>query len=206
MLYKTDIANLALGFLGSTQSVIDLDTETTAQAKVIRRHYKIALQEFLEKHPWNFATGYGKLLLIESSPSSGYAYAYGTPSDALVVRQIAPKDSYRRMYIYEDNTIDFKEYLISGQIQIHTDLRDAYCQFTKDISENDAVPNYFGKGLAAHLAMEIAPSLITGKYAQIKQLLMKENNDRVGEAMAIDISRSPRPKDPPSPFERERNR
>ena len=205
MLYKTEIANLALGFLGSTQSIVDLDTENTGQAKVIRRHYKTTLHEFLEKHPWNFATGYGQLLLIESSPSSGYGYSYGTPADALVVRQVAPKDSYARTYMYEDNTIDFKEYLIGGQIQIHTDLRDAYCQYTKEISEDDGVPRYFGKGLAALLAMEIAPSLITGKYSQIKQLLMKENDDRIGESMAIDISRSPRPKDPPSPFERARN-
>lgn len=206
MLYKTDIANLALGYLGSTQSVVDLDTENTGQAKIIRRHYRTAFHGFLESHPWNLATGYGQLQLIESSPSSGYAYAYGTPSDALVIRQLGLKGEYRRMYEYEDSTIDFKEYLIGGQIQIHTDLRDAYCQYTKQLNEDDGVPNYFGKGLAAHLAMEIAPSLITGKYAQIKQLLKKENDDRIGNSMAIDISRSPRPKDPPSPFERERNR
>lgn len=205
MLSKTQIANLALGFLGSTQSIVDLDTETTAHAKVVRRHYSITLKEFLEKHPWQFASGYGQLTLIESRPSSGYGYAYGTPSDALVIRQVAPKDMYARDYIYEDNTVDFREFLIGGGIQIHTDLKDAWCEYTKNISEDDLVPTYFGKGFAAHLAMEIAPSLITGKYAQLKQMLMKENDDRVGEAMAIDLTRSPRRKDPPSPFERARN-
>lgn len=206
MLSKTQIANLALGFLGSTQTVLDLDTDTTQQAKVIRRHYKIALDEFLEKHPWNFATGYAQLVVTSEDNDSGYKYEYAKPSDALVIRQVAPEDRFVRTYIDQDNTIDFREFLIGGSLRIHTDLKQAWCEYTKELSEDDLVPKYFGKGLAAHLAMEIAPSLITGKYAQIKQLLMKENDDRVGESMAIDLTRSPRRKDPASPFERARNR
>lgn len=204
---KTKVGNLTLGYLGVTNTITNFDTDTTTQAKVIRRHYEEALDDFLAMHMWECYTAREKLTVLESGHDidSEYYYIYGMPSDAAVIRQLAPHGNFRRGYEYQDNTIDFKEYLDGGTFKLHTDLHNAHALYTRKPDIDDLMPTYFAKGFASYLAKEVAPSLITGKYAQVKQTFDKENDDRIGNAMAIDISRSPRRKDPPSPFERARN-
>ena len=82
MLYKNDIANLALGRLGVSLYVSDLETENTQQAKIIRRHFRMALDTLLEMHDWNFATQYSPLILFQNDPTPNYRFAYLAPADA----------------------------------------------------------------------------------------------------------------------------
>lgn len=52
---ETEIANLALSFLGSKLQTSDVDTETTKEAITCRKWFDAARDEALISHPWNFA-------------------------------------------------------------------------------------------------------------------------------------------------------
>lgn len=202
---KTAIANLAVGYLGSSLSITDLDTDNSSQAKIVRRHFDLALKTMLERHAWRFATSYAALALISTDPMSGYGYVYSIPADALTIRQIAQKDSFIRTEIYEDEKHDFEEILTGTGITIHTNIEEAYVEYTRSLDPNSGFPQYFGRGLAALLSQEIAPSLITNNFAKVKRALNEDSERRINEAIATDLGRQPRRKDPVSPFISARN-
>ncbi|MEN3942504.1 hypothetical protein WJU23_14490 [Prosthecobacter sp. SYSU 5D2] len=52
---ETEIANLALSFLGSRLQTADVATETTKEAVTCRKWLAAARDECLISHPWNFA-------------------------------------------------------------------------------------------------------------------------------------------------------
>lgn len=86
---KTQIANRALDLLGQSSVLTDLDTDTSAAGKALRRHYDETRRAVLEAYPWNFATKRASLSAHSTSPSwpSG-GYYYALPSDCLKVRGI----------------------------------------------------------------------------------------------------------------------
>lgn len=200
MLTKTDVANLALGYLGVSLRVTDFDTDNSNQIKIIRRHFNVSLQGFLESHPWHFATSYSALALKSENPDSGYGYEYSAPADALTIRQIANKDSFIRDEIYEENKIRFEEILTGTGLSIHTDVSNAYAEYTRNLSPDSGFPPYFAKGLGAYLSKEIAPSLITNNFGKLERTLNSRADARISEAIAIDMGRQPRKLDPVSPF------
>jgi len=67
MLYKNDIANLALGYLGSTQRVSDFDNETSGLANILRLNFQGSLEDALQRHPWSSARGFKVLSLISNA-------------------------------------------------------------------------------------------------------------------------------------------
>lgn len=201
MLTKTEVANLALGYLGVSLTISDIDTDNSNQAKIVRRNLGTSLKESLEKHPWTFATKYQALTLFENAPSSGYAYSYSVPADCLIVREIAAEKAFINDYeLYEQYKIRWQEVYSSSGVKIHTDLGNAFAKYTVNINSDFGFPTHFGRYWAAQLAEDIASSLITNNYAKVKSMLMSELSQRKSSAIADDMGRQPRPLDPPSPF------
>ena len=201
MLSKTDVANLALGYLGSSQVITDLDTDNFNYTKIFRRFLQTSLNTFLESHPWKIASKNAALALISEDPNSGYAFEYSVPADCLVVRQVAAQDSFIREYEqYENDKRHFEERLSGSGMTIHTDQDQAWIEYTKQLSLDGYFPEYFGRGLAAQLAMDTANQIIGNNFAKVKQTLMPQLMEIQENAIAVDVSRSPRKKDPDSPF------
>lgn len=205
MIYKNDIANLALGYLGVTAQENDIDNSRTKAAEILRLNFPLALRRTLEAHDWGFATGFKTLSLISEMPDSGYAYRYSQPSDCLTIRQLAVKGNLVKNFeLYEDQKHDFIEVQSGSGFEIHTDIADAEVEYTKLLSEDSVFPTYFGEAVAAKLAMMIAPALVTNNFAKIQVVLERNISRTLSESMAIDLGRKPRKKDPESPFVRAR--
>lgn len=205
MLTKNDVANLALGRLGVSLSVADIDTENSVQAKVIRRHLRMSLDTILERHPWTFANHTQALTLHEEDPSEAFKFAYDLPSDCLVLRRIAQEGIFHQTKEYEDMKDPWKQvYTGTSTQRIWCNVYLAHGEYTVRISEDSAVPVHFGRAWAAQLSMDIAPSLITNNFAKVKQLLNSEARNEIFDQIANDLGRQTQAVDPASPFQRVR--
>jgi len=201
MLSRLDIANLALGKLGVSLTISDFNNDISNQAKIVRRHYKVALDELLEKHEWNFATKYAALTLVSEDAESPYRYLYSVPSDLLILREIAAKDQFTDLERYEDYKVRWEEqYEASGAIRVRTNQPDAWGKYTVAIVETFNFPSHFGRALAAQLALEIAPSLITNNFPKVKATLASDVENEVSKGIAYDLGRRPRKLESLSPF------
>lgn len=204
MLNKNEVANLALGRLGVSLSIVDLDTENSVQAKIIRRHYKIALETLLELHPWNFATKYAPLLLQATDPTSSYSYKYGLPSDCLVIREIAQDGIFLEVNQYEDEKERWQEVYTGASPSIYSNTKNAHAKYTAKIPDTIALPNHFGRSLAAQLSIDIAPSLITNNFGKVRDTLNSSAMNDIHLGIAQDLGKQPLLQDSLSPFLRAR--
>ena len=147
MASKMDIGNQALGLLGVTEQIADLDSPTNDAEKQLNLWWDDCVKEILEQHDWKFARA-GVALASTTAPTSEYDYAYQLPVDCLVARYLWDVDAEQR--------ITDSEYEISGQT-ICTDLEEVYLVYTKDITVIGKYPPYFVKALRFLLASYMAP-------------------------------------------------
>lgn len=201
MLSKLDIANLALSKLGTSLYISDYTSDPSNQAKIIRRHFQMSLDWLLEKHPWNFATKYAALFQVSEDADQPFRYLYSVPSDLLIIREIAAKDQFIAVERYEDYKIRWEQvYDGSGAIRVRTNLPNAWARYTVKLSDSFNFPSHFGRALAAQLAMEIAPSLITNNFPKVKQTIASELKSEVESGIAEDLGRQPLRQESHSPF------
>ena len=79
---STDIANLALSYLGDGATVASIDPpEGSAQAQHCARFYPIALKLMLESHQWNFITRRDYLAVVQDCYFKDWRFVYAYPSD-----------------------------------------------------------------------------------------------------------------------------
>ena len=147
MASKMDIGNQALGLLGVTEQIADLDSPTNDAEKQLNLWWDDAVKEILEQHDWKFARG-AVALASTTAPTSEYDYAYQLPSDCLVARYLWDVDAEQR--------ITDTEYELSGQM-ICTDLEEAYLIYTKNITVIGKYPPHFVRALRFLLASYMAP-------------------------------------------------
>jgi hypothetical protein len=200
-LYKIDIANLALGHLGVSQQIVDLDTDNTIHAKVVRRHFQSSLETMLEKFEWGFATKFAALTLDGEDPILAYRYQYLAPTDCLVIRALAVDGDFPQQKQYEWEKLKFREvYNGTGNRIIYTNVMNAYAEYTVSLPDTLAFPTHFARGLSHQLALDIAPQLITNNFPKIKDSLISTARNEVSDAIASDIGRQTLLEDSPSPF------
>lgn len=206
MMFKTDIANDALAKLGVSNSFIttDVNTDNSQQAKIIRRQYKTAFETVLRKHEWKFATNYSAMTLLETSSSyalMGYKFKYQAPPDCFVIREIAEDGIFPLVNLYEIQKNKFEQiYTNSTTLRIVCNVEDAWARYTVAVPETNGVPEYFGRAVAAQLAMDIAPMLITNNFPKIRNSLAADIQMELTEAMAQDEGNQPQRDDAPSPL------
>ena len=94
----TEIANLALGHLGIGKDIANLDTESSQEAKAMRRYYDICRRTVLQEFTWPFATKFVTLGLVEEDPTDAeeWAFSYRYPADCLFLRRLHGSDHYHR--------------------------------------------------------------------------------------------------------------
>ena len=201
---KTTVANIALNLLGAGKHLTDLDSQTTSEAQQLRLFYPLALNSALLKFQWSFAADFtkGPMPIAEESPASGYRYAYRTPADFVVCRQVAhPRAFSHNEDQFVEDFVPYKEIMVNGVTQIHTDLSYAAMEYTTNLGGEDALyPPSFTILFGAVLAKMSGASIITNNFAQIQTKLEVNIKEFEMIAMAEDVLReSPRIR-PVSPF------
>ena len=78
-----DIANRALTLVG--QKPISNFDEASDAALVVKVHFQAAVDEVIQKHPWNVATRRTTLAPSSQPPAFDYAYQFQLPPDCLRV-------------------------------------------------------------------------------------------------------------------------
>lgn len=195
MLNKTEIGNLALGYLGVSLTVSDLDAggDTSNQAKILRRNLSSSLIHLLERHPFRFATEVKGLALVEKCPNDGsWGFSYRCPDDCVIVQKLGVQAQMKLEETYEDERNPFEEAYDDLGTLIYTDIEDVFIRYTKALSIDGRFPNHFARGFAAQLAMDIHPSIITNNFAKIRNVLLTDLQKKIDGSIADDLNRNPR--------------
>ena len=204
---KTRLANLALTILGESAINADIDTANNPGASVIRLHLESSFRSALLVYDWSFATGFtdGAMEVLRERPSSGYGYAYRLPRNALRIRQLAVAGAFvHNVDQYVEDFIPYKIVTNRGVQEVHTDLNNAFAEFTVDLSIDGLYPDSFTRIAAATLALDIAPGIITNNFAKVQNRVMGNIMMWKNQAIAEDkLNESPRIR-PVSPFIRRR--
>jgi hypothetical protein len=155
---KTQIGNVALLRIGVTQSVGNVDTETSREAIAIRLIFDDEVDFVLRDFPWPFATAYHTLELVDgsaSSPANGdWTFAYRYPSDCMFARRIVTERGRR-----DATPPPYKIGRDSQGKLIFTDQEDAVLEYTADVTDPQEFDAMFASMLAWRIAANIAPGL-----------------------------------------------
>lgn len=81
------ICNMALGYLGISQTIADLQREQSNEARNCRIFFDSTRELVLEEAPWPFAERTAALQDI-GSPPPGWAFRYRYPNDCVNAREI----------------------------------------------------------------------------------------------------------------------
>lgn len=188
---KNDIANLATSNLGQTIKIVDFTTDSSLAGKIINQWFRVSLLDYLESHPWAFATSFAALPAGASTPSAGYAYAYTKPADALVIRRLAPDGVFPKAEIQQEYALRWREVNVGTGTEIWSDVPLAHAEYTVAIGDDYDFPLYFAKGFSYQLALDIGPKLITQNWPKIVQNIMPTFNTEMQKAIARDIAHQP---------------
>jgi hypothetical protein len=84
----TEIANFALTQLGAVSEIQNLGTDTSKEARVLRRVFYSTLKTILSGKNWFFATTFQKLALQSIYPTPEWPFAYLRPAQCLRMTRI----------------------------------------------------------------------------------------------------------------------
>lgn len=157
---KLEIFNLALGALLLNKQLVDAESDTSKEAKVLRQFYPIALAQTLQDLDLDATAERHALELMYNNPNSEWQYAYKYPTKCLFFRRIV--SGYRR-----DNrmtSIPRAQGTINGVKVIFTDQPSAIGEFIHKEINLASLNASAGLALAYRLAF-LASSLIVGKGA-----------------------------------------
>ncbi len=152
---STDICNLALAYLAKGR--ITSLTQNTEEAKQCSMHYDHCRRLLLRSYRWGFSRRVEKLALSASSVP-GWEYVYGYPSDCLSVRFVFEKDDAARK---EVDRCEYEVAVVDGVKVICTNVEDAWCEYTEDVTEVSKMTEEFVEALARYLAAAMA-LIVTG--------------------------------------------
>lgn len=158
MSYNTEVANLALSHLGIGKTVSDIETEQSAEAKVVRAFYNIVLKMVLRDYPWPFATKISTLGLISENPNTEWGYSYQYPSDCEYARRILGVNRNETNL----ERVPYKIFNSDSGLLIYADIENAQLEYTMKIEDFTIMPADFIMAFSFKLAYYIAPQITTG--------------------------------------------
>ena len=150
----TDIANMALGYVGGGV-LNNLETDATEDANLARRYFDVSRKAELETYDWSFARRFQVLPAASDEPQEPWSFAYVLPADVLAVRGIqrVRGSAPDRRIAYE-----LAASADGNQALVLTDQPDAVLRYTFD-QENTAVyTTNFVLALAHRLASYVGYS------------------------------------------------
>jgi hypothetical protein len=182
----TDLANLALDLCEENNALLDVESDTTAAGKAIRRAFWACWDETLRAAPWNCARKRISIAALAEEPSWGYDFYYGLPGDYMNMQEIDGLTEGEQWAI-EETTAGAK----AIAIDLAAPLYITYTYQLRDIAKADAL---FKSAFVARLGAAIAPPVT--KDQKIEKKCWDIYRALIGEAMGADSregSRRPTP-------------
>ena len=188
-LTTTDVGNLALSKVRTGKVIVDLATDTSTEARELRRWFDVARRQALADFDWSFAHKRATLAAHADAAPVDWVYRYVVPADLLVARYlISPLGPT------EDAVPFALEESTAGTMCLLTDLESAVLAYTYDVETTTRWSPTFVPALATLLGHYVAGPL-TGK-ATITDRLLQEYRALILLAGAHNmnqaISRAPR--------------
>ena len=191
---KTEICNLSQDLL-SGETVLDIDSPTTATESMLARWYDQCRKQCLREHPWKFAAKRQILAASATAPAFGYTKAFPLPNDFIRLLTIESSDGGQILpQEFQIESLEgVKVIMISTEA---SSIRLRYVYDIEDVTKFDAMfVSYLALSIALATAYKVTES--SGSVERISNL-----QERQGQ-MARAISGQERP---PTRVERSRNR
>lgn len=200
MASKTDISNMALGHIGVSKTISNVDTDSSKEARAIRTYYEVALQDTLSDLDWPFARSFKTLTLVEEDPTDEWAYSYSYPSDAVKIRKIysGVRNDTR------DSRVPFNIYTGAASKLIYTDQASAKVKYTKEISDTSLFDPTFVLAFSYKLAYYVIPTLSGGDPFKMKREIANDYELHIDRAERNVLNEEQADKEPESSLIRAR--
>lgn len=213
MASKTEAVNIALGRLGITRRLADVDTDSTKEAVQARLVYDSVLDETLRAFPWNFAqTSVALAETAEAVVIPGYQYQYAYPSNCLTAHIVCSSDGVREAF---DGWVQYWERTrllppkYPFKVALHpdgdrrvilTDVDEAYLIYTARVTDTIAWDPLFLNAFCDRLSAELATALVEGAGGrQAFQLAMARYAQSWQSAAAMSMNEAREDERPDSP-------
>ncbi len=173
----TEICNLALGEVGDTYAISDID-ESTPQAAICKRFFASTRDALLRSHQWSFARKSETLSQLAAAPLFGWDYAYQLPADFL---RLVRFNDQELMQIEGEYEIE------SGKVLL-TDDATAEIVYIKQIVDAATFDSLFVEAFALKLASRICIKL--SKDDGLQERIFARYRAAIGEAKRVDANES----------------
>jgi hypothetical protein len=200
MASKTEIANICLAHLAVGKELSNLDTDTSSEAKTIRRFYELALNATIRDFPWPNTTKIAALALVESSPNDEWDYSYRYPTDCLNIRRIlsgARNDT-------RQSRVSYKLASDSSGTLVYADEESAEIEYTA----NSIDPQFYSPDMVIafsfYLAYLTAPKLTGGDQFKLGQRALQSYQVEITRAVSRAFNEEQPDQEPDSQFIRDR--
>lgn len=188
------VAQTALGRIGISKRLVNLATDLTEEADVIRQNWSHALLTTLHDFPWPFATRYATLTLLAGTTTTpvnrDWQYSYKKPSDCVferrvvVVRQGAVDPTPPPMQLSYDN---------AGFERIFTNQPNAILEYTaRPLCSAGRGDPLFRDALAWSLAKQIAGPLT--RIVDVQKLASDAYDAAIAKAVLVIKPGNPGPR------------
>lgn len=158
---KVGIANMALGFLGVSTLIANLETEKSKEADVCNQFYDRAVEATLEDFPWPEAKTYGVPGLVEEEPNDDWLFSYREPSDCIMVRRIVTV-----LGLEDPAPPPWEKGSDAQGGLIYTDEDAPTIEYTRRLTDPNRFSNLLGEAIAWRLAFMGAASLAKSDKVQ----------------------------------------
>lgn len=220
----TEICNFALNQLGTSAEIENLETDTSANGRVMRRVYETTRREILHRYNWYFSTRYELLQLVNLYPDREWAFSYRYPNSCLNLIKIwngthsEDQDNMVRFIISSDDKgklilSDFgPTELLSGDptnstpapAQSTTPSVVTLAQYVADVTDTTMMPPMFKTAFAFFLAAYAANSLPGPGPADAREKNLAIAEQRLLMAISRDQNEAKAPRDYKSILEKAR--
>jgi hypothetical protein len=180
---KAKIFNLALGALLLQRRIVNAETDTSNEGKVLDSNYDVAFMSVLEDLDLDSTSSTITLELSEEDPNDTWSFAYKYPTKCAFLRRLVSGALIDTRATHVDKRIGIHD----GKKVIFTNLADAEAEIIMNDVPLSTLSASAGLAVALKLAILSAP-LITGKGAE-KLIESLERRYVVAKAEAQDHDR-----------------
>ena len=197
MTSMTSISRMALGHIGISVTLSNIESDTSKEARQCNVYYTQCRDRILEQVDWGFARKRAPLSVSSISPPDGWAYAYDYPADCVAARRIVNK-AERTPGKGQKIPFAVHENAASGMKLILTDEADAELEYTISITNPAMFSHLFVECLSWDLAAHVAGPLRAD--ASLKKEAAQNAAGWIGVAAASALGEEQEDEEPDSEF------
>lgn len=189
MASQIEIINIALGKLGQSNKIPDLNDRSKAR-DVFAPLWAPTRDLVLAERAWPWATRALALGLTAEVAQPGWAYRYNYPQECITALALTDADGLRharragglhcfadpmfRASFWNAGAWDWETSSGEQGTTINTDVCEAFLVFIDRVEDTERFPPHFVNALAARLAAEAAPAMIGEVGFNSKRTLLEE--------------------------------